>query len=75
MIAPLEIERLILARLPGSEVAVSDMTGSGDHFEIRVTSVLFRGKSLLEQHRMLHDILEEEMKDRIHAVKYRTRAA
>lgn len=75
MIQPAEIERLILARMPGAQVKVSDMTGTGDHFEISVVSAQFAGKPLIEQHRMLHAILEHEMTDRIHAVKYRTRAA
>ncbi|HTL70398.1 MAG TPA: BolA family protein [Candidatus Eisenbacteria bacterium] len=75
MIQPAEIERMILDKMPGARVSVSDMTGTGDHFEITVVSAAFAGKPLIEQHRMLHAILETEMTDRIHAVKFRTRAS
>ena len=75
MITAEEIQRLILSRLPGARVGVRDMTGSADHWEIEVVSVQFAGKPLIEQHKILHEILDAEMKDRIHAVKFRTRAA
>ena len=67
-----EIKRLIQARIPGAEARVFDMTDTGDHFEIEVTSKEFAGKTLLEQHRMVYAALEAEMDKRIHAVKLRT---
>lgn len=63
------IQRLI----PGARVEVSDMTGTGDHFEILVVSKAFEGKPLMEQHKMVFAALEDEMKDRIHAVKLKTK--
>jgi stress-induced morphogen len=75
MITSTEIERLILENLPGAQVRVSDMTGTGDHFEIEVVSAAFAGKPLIDQHKMLHAILEGKMGfGDIHAVKLRTRA-
>ena len=73
MITPREIEGMILAAMPGSNVEVSDMTGTGDHFEIQVVSKDFRGLPLIEQHKKIFAILGKEMDDRIHAVKLRTR--
>lgn len=75
MITPAEIEDLILRALPGSSVRVSDMTGTGDHFRIEVVSETFRGKGLVDQHKILHEILAPEMESRIHAVQLKTRAA
>ena len=63
---------MIEQKLPGAKVLVSDMTGTGDHFEIEVTSGDFAGKTLLEQHRMVFAALEAEMDRRIHAVKLKT---
>ena len=74
MITPLEVEQIILAALPGSTVEVRDMTGTADHFDILVVSKAFAGKSLMEQHKIIFAILEEEMKGRIHAVQIKTRA-
>ena len=70
-----EVQDLILAKMPDARVKVSDMTGTADHFEISVVSKSFEGKTLLEQHKIVFAILEEEMKDRIHAVKLKTKAA
>lgn len=73
MITTDEIAQMIQDRLPGSRVEVSDMRGTGDHFEIEVASPAFAGKSLIEQHRMIFAILAPEMDRRIHAVQLKTR--
>ena len=70
---PQEIERLILAAMPGAEVRASDMTGTSDHFEIHVASKEFRGLSLMEQHKKVFSVLDKEMDERIHAVKLKTK--
>lgn len=67
-----EIKMMIENKIPGAQARVSDMTGTGDHFEIEVTSKDFSGKTLLEQHRMVFAALEKEMDRRIHAVKLKT---
>ena len=72
MISLDEIKKMIENKLPGARVLVSDMTGTGDHFDIEVTSKDFAGKTLLEQHRMVFAALESEMDRRIHAVKLKT---
>jgi stress-induced morphogen len=74
MVTPDEIQRMILESLPDAQIRVSDMTGTGDHYEIEVVSSAFAGKPLIEQHQMLHKILGEGMDRGIHAVKFRTRA-
>lgn len=74
MIEPAEIRQMIRSVIPDAKVEISDMTGTNDHFEIYVSSKAFQHKSLIEQHRMVFAALENEMKDRIHAVKLRTRA-
>ena len=48
MLDPNEIRRRIQESLPGSEVEVKDLTGTGDHFEARVVSPDFTGKSMVE---------------------------
>lgn len=73
MITDDEIKRMITAGLPDAQVEVRDMTGTRDHFDIVVVSNLFRGKPLIDQHKAVLALLEEEMKDRIHAVQIKTR--
>ena len=38
------------------------------HFSIKVVSESFAGKSRVERHRMVNEVLAEELKDRIHAL-------
>ena len=73
MITTDEIEEMIRTKLPGATVSVSDMRGTGDHFEIEVVSPSFSGKTLIEQHRMVFAILAPEMDGRIHAVQLKTK--
>ena len=64
---------LVRAALPDAEVAVFDLTGTMDHFDIQVKSGAFRGKTLLDQHRMVYGALKEAQADgRVHAMQLTT---
>ena len=73
MMRPEQVKKMLLAAFPGAEVDVRDMTGTGDHFEIFVSSKSFAGKPLIQQHQMVHKALESEMDRGIHAVQIKTR--
>ena len=66
------VKKLIAEKLPQSTVEVSDMTGTSDHLEILVASDLFAGKTLLQQHQMVMDVLRESLSGPVHAVKLKT---
>ena len=51
------ISALLEEALPGSEVAVVDRTGGGDHFHVTVVSGAFDGLTLVEQHRLVNRAL------------------
>ncbi|MCT8268247.1 BolA family transcriptional regulator [Afifella sp. JA880] len=38
------------------------------HFRIHIVSAAFEGKSRVERHRMINEILAEELKARVHAL-------
>jgi stress-induced morphogen len=62
--------------LPEAIVAVTDRTGTMDHLSVRVVSDLFKGKNLLDRHRMIYQALDEPMKDgRIHALELKAETA
>ena len=70
-----EIQRLVEEALPGSRVAVSDLTGGGDHLSIVVTASQFVGVGLIDQHRMIHAALKSMMapaSGEIHALQIKT---
>jgi stress-induced morphogen len=70
-----DVRRAIEAGLPGARAQVSDLTGTGDHFEAKVTAAAFQGKSMLEQHRMVYAALGPLMRGPIHALQLDTRPA
>ena len=73
MITPEEIKTTLEKALPGSTVETRDLTGGGDHWQVIIVSPAFEGKGLLEQHRLVNDILKAEIGDqRIHALALKT---
>ncbi len=66
------VREIIKVGIPDADIIVEDMTGTKDHLLITVVSDLFKGKLLIEQHQMIMNLLKEELKNRIHAVKLQT---
>lgn len=66
------VKKLITSQLTDAIVEVSDLTGTNDHIAVQVTSKAFIGKPLIEQHRMIMDILKESLKGPVHALKIKT---
>jgi acid stress-induced BolA-like protein IbaG/YrbA len=64
---------MIRAGLPDAEVVVTG--DDGVHFEARVVSAAFEGKSTLQRHRMVYATLGEAMGREIHALALRTDTA
>lgn len=49
--------------------------GTGEsHFRLLIVSPAFAGKSRVERHRMVNEVLAEEMKGRVHALAMKTYA-
>jgi acid stress-induced BolA-like protein IbaG/YrbA len=70
---PDEIRSTLEKALPGATIAVQDLTGGGDHFQVVVVSSLFTGKTLLDQHQMVYGILRDALgSERIHALALKT---
>jgi len=45
------------------------------HFRVKVTSGAFTGKSRVQQHRMVNEVLAEELRHRVHALAVETGVA
>ena len=73
MLSPTDVQKLIAESIPDSTVEVTDMTGTSDHFDIRVSSAAFAGKSRIEQHKMVQKALGEHLTTTIHALQIKTR--
>ncbi len=68
-----ELQGLIQDHIVDAQVRVHDMTGTSDHFEVEVVSPTFAGKSLIEQHKMVHAAVGQHLTTTIHALKIKTR--
>ena len=72
MISSERVTQYIQESIPGATVRTTDLTGTMDHWRVEVLAEAFRGRSLLDRHRMIYQALDEPMKDgRIHAVELR----
>ncbi|MEN3311321.1 MAG: hypothetical protein V7645_650 [Actinomycetota bacterium] len=59
-----------------TELSVEDRTGSGDHFQVTVSSPSFTGVSLLDQHRLVNEALAEPLRDgTIHELRIKTKGS
>ena len=72
MLAPEEVKRLLLEAFPDAEVEVKDLTGTQDHYQARVVSTAFAGKTPVEQHQMVYGALGDAMSGPIHALALKT---
>ncbi len=56
------------------ELSVEDRTGTGDHFQVIVSSPSFDGLSLLDQHRRINEALAAPLGDgSIHELRIKTK--
>jgi len=79
------IERKLKEALRPIELSITDEShkhaghagarpGGETHFNVAVTSIVFKNKSRIERHRMIYSILENEIKDGIHALSLQTKS-
>lgn len=67
-----EIERLIKEGIPDAVVTIRDLAGDGDHYAAEVVAESFRGKSRVQQHKMVYDALQGNMGGVLHALALQT---
>ncbi len=72
---PSEIEVRLKSAFPNSDVAVVDLTGTMDHFEVKIATVAFKGLSRIQQHQSVMKILQKELESgEVHALVLKTLA-
>jgi stress-induced morphogen len=70
--AAADIERMIKESFPDARVSIDDLAGDGDHYAATVVSEAFRGKSRVEQHKMVYDALRGRIGGELHALALNT---
>lgn len=67
------LEARIKTALPDAQVSIRDLTGTGDHFEARVVSASFEGKTMLDQHQAVYASLQDLLASgELHALALKT---
>ena len=68
-----DLEKYIKDSIPDSTITIEDLRGDGDHYSATVISKSFKGKSKIEQHKMVYDSLEGKMGKELHALMLKTK--
>jgi len=73
MVHPDQVRDAIRRALPDATVEVEDLTGGGDHLQVRVVSGAFTGLARVKQHQLVYGALRSELAtEAIHALAVQT---
>ena len=67
-----EISDMILSAFPDATLELKDTMGDNNHFEAKIISKNFVGKSKIEQHKMVYKALKGKMGNELHALALTT---
>lgn len=70
---PDQLKARIEQLAPGTEVHVTDLTGTMDHYQATVVSPAFQGLMMMEQHRLVYGLFKSEIaSNEVHALMLKT---
>ena len=69
-----EIENLIKESIPDASIEIKDLMGDNNHYSAIIKSSIFKGKSKIEQHKMIYKSLKGKMGNELHALSITTEA-
>ncbi len=68
-----DVVAAICKALPDAKVSIEDITGGGDHLQVKVVSSAFDGLSRVRQHQLIYVALKDELaSEAIHALALNT---
>ena len=73
MVNSYQVKSAIGRALPDASVEVEDLTGGGDHLQVKVVSSDFTGLNRIKQHQLVYGALRQELaSEAIHALALQT---
>ena len=69
----IEIEDLVKKAIPDAIINIQDLAGDGNHYSATIISSLFKGKSRIEQHKIVYNALKGKMGNELHALAIKTK--
>ena len=67
-----EIKILIKKAIPDAEINIQDLAGDENHYSATIKSIIFTGKSKIEQHKLVYKALNGKMGNELHALAINT---
>ncbi len=67
-----ELKNLIKESIPDAEINIQDLAGDNNHYSATIKSKLFKGKSKIEQHKLVYSALKGKMGNELHALSLNT---
>jgi len=67
-----KIEQLLKNKIENAKIFIHDMTGQNNHFNLIVIADIFTNLPLIEQHKIIYNILESMITNEIHALQLKT---
>ena len=67
-----DLETMLKDAFPDAHVEIRDLAGDGDHYAANIVSETFRGKSRVQQHRLVNQALKGKMGGELHALALQT---
>ena len=68
-----EIENLVKKAIPDAVIDIQDVAGDNNHYSAIIISSLFKGKSKIEQHKIVYNSLKGKMGNELHALAIKTK--
>ena len=67
-----EIKTLLKKAIPDAEITIQDLAGDENHYSATIKSKEFKGKTKIEQHKMVYKSLKGKMGNELHALALNT---
>ena len=67
-----EIKNLIEEAIPDAEITIQDIAGDENHYSATIKSKIFKGKSKIDQHKLVYKALKGKMGKELHALALNT---
>lgn len=66
------LKNLLLTSFPDADITITDLAGDDDHWAVAIKSNHFKGKSRIQQHKMVYQALQGNMGEALHALQLKT---
>ena len=67
-----ELQAKIEDAFPGDDIFLTSPMGDDNHFQLRVVSEQFSGKTMVERHQLIYQALGDAMREAVHALAIKT---